>query len=540
MTHAVPMTRKITPLLDLISVFQLYRLFRRERPNIVHTHTPKASLVANLAAFLAGVPCRIFHIHGLPHSTATGTSRMILKWSTRVSAALATELLAVSQSVAEAIAKEGLCPAHRVKTLARGSSNGVDASRFCPKAEQRAPIRRALLGLSESDLVIGFAGRLVKDKGLTELLRAWEQIRCEISNAYLVIAGRPEQRDALPPFVLQGFEADSRVRMLGQYRDMPGFYACLDVFVLPTYREGLPTVILESAAMGVPAVASRCVGCVDAVEDGVTGTLVPPGDSVALAAAIRSYLNDPELRREHGGSARARVLRDFRPESVWQATLNEYQTATHFGRGSWCSRFARSSKRAMDVGVSSFGLVLLFPLLALLALLVRFLIGKPALFRQTRPGLEGRPFELIKFRTMREAFDEEGRLLPDGERLTPFGRFIRKSSLDELPELWNVFRGDMSLVGPRPLLTQYLERYDDVQSRRHEVKPGLTGWAQIGGRNGLSWEERFRRDVWYVDHQSFLLDLKILWRTLAVVVQGEGIAQPGHATMPEFDGQGKA
>ena len=534
MTHGVPMTRRISPLSDIVAITRLFRLFRRERPQIVHTHTPKANLVAGIAACLARVPCRIVHLHGLPHSTAAGLARTILRWSTRVPCMLATEVLAVSQSVAGMAVNESLCAASRIKVLGNGSANGVDMNRFCPDAVASRLKRRALLGLSETDLVVGFAGRLVRDKGVTELLAAWERIRDEFPTASLVIAGQPEQRDALPLSVLQGLQADPRVKLLGQFLDMPGFYACLDVFALPTYREGLPTVILESAAMAVPAVASDCVGCVDAVENGVTGILVPPGDSTALADAIRSYLNNPDLRRQHGLNARTRILRDFRSETVWQAMLEEYRRTTRPGSPPRRLSWATFSKRSIDIALSFVGLVLLSPLIAILAMIVRLSLGRPVFFRQVRPGLNERPFQLIKFRSMRDTFDRDGRPLPDSERLTSLGRFLRKSSLDELPELWNVLKGDMSLVGPRPLLTHYLGLYDAVQRRRHAAKPGITGWAQVCGRNTLNWDERLRLDVWYVDHQSFLLDLQILWRTVAVVLQAEGITQPGHATMPEF------
>lgn len=171
-----------------------------------------------------------------------------------------------------------------------------------------------------------------------------------------------------------------------------------------------------------------------------------------------------------------------------------------------------------------------------LAAVVRLKLGSPVLFSQVRPGLHGHPFRLIKFRTMTDARDESGRVLPDAERLTGFGRMLRASSLDELPELWNVLRGEMSLVGPRPLLMQYLDRYTPRQARRMEVRPGITGWAQVNGRNALSWEERFELDVWYVDNRSLLLDLKILALTALSVVRREGVSAQGHATMPEFLG----
>lgn len=194
------------------------------------------------------------------------------------------------------------------------------------------------------------------------------------------------------------------------------------------------------------------------------------------------------------------------------------------------------SKRLFDVLVALAGLVLFSPLLAILALLVWIFHGRPILFRQQRPGYKGRLFTIYKFRTMTEQRDANGNLLPDAERLTPFGRFLRSTSLDDLPQLINVLRGEMSLVGPRPLLAQYLERYSPEQMRRHDVLPGITGWAQVNGRNALSWEEKFRLDVWYVDHWSFWLDMRILLMTLWKVLKREGISQPGHVTMEEFKG----
>ena len=196
-------------------------------------------------------------------------------------------------------------------------------------------------------------------------------------------------------------------------------------------------------------------------------------------------------------------------------------------------------KRLFDVIAAALALVALSPLLLTLWLLVRCKLGHPALFCQDRPGLGARIFRLMKFRTMTDAHDASGRLLPDAVRLTPFGCWLRATSLDELPELLNVLRGDMSLVGPRPLLVEYLPRYNAEQARRHEVRPGVTGWAQINGRNAISWEDKFRLDVWYVDHRSFGLDLKILFLTVWKVVRRDGISASGDATMPVFMGGGR-
>lgn len=196
-------------------------------------------------------------------------------------------------------------------------------------------------------------------------------------------------------------------------------------------------------------------------------------------------------------------------------------------------------KRLFDLVIASFALLLLFPVLLLVAWLVHRRLGSPVLFRQVRPGLHGKPFEMVKFRTMRDAVDTEGNALPDAERLTPFGRFLRSTSLDELPELWNVIKGDMSLVGPRPLLMEYLPLYSKEQARRHEVRPGITGWAQVNGRNAVSWPEKFALDIWYVDNRSLLLDIRILLLTIKKVFVREGISAEGQATASRFTGDEK-
>jgi lipopolysaccharide/colanic/teichoic acid biosynthesis glycosyltransferase len=193
-------------------------------------------------------------------------------------------------------------------------------------------------------------------------------------------------------------------------------------------------------------------------------------------------------------------------------------------------------KRLFDLTSTILGLLLIWPLVLLLTLLVRSKLGAPIFFRQQRPGRFGKPFIMYKFRTMTDTCDTAGTLLPDGERLTPFGRFLRSSSLDELPELINVLKGEMSLVGPRPLLMEYLPLYSIEQSRRHEAQPGITGWAQVNGRNAISWEEKFKLDVWYVDNRSLLLDIKILRMTIEKVFKREGISQDGQATMEVFKG----
>jgi lipopolysaccharide/colanic/teichoic acid biosynthesis glycosyltransferase len=240
-----------------------------------------------------------------------------------------------------------------------------------------------------------------------------------------------------------------------------------------------------------------------------------------------------------GNAGRMRVERDFRLEVIWSAMADLYRDLMEEkidppqvrfeGKISW-------EKRIFDMVVATSGLVLLSPLLAVLAILIRLRLGSPVVFRQRRPGWHGKLFTCLKFRTMSDARDAQGRLLPDADRMTRFGRLLRRSSIDELPELINVIRGEMSLVGPRPLLPQYLARYTPEQMRRHEVKPGITGWAQVNGRNNLEWGQKFALDLWYVDNWSLGLDFRILARTAWQVFRCHGIAKRGHVTMPEFVG----
>ena len=193
-------------------------------------------------------------------------------------------------------------------------------------------------------------------------------------------------------------------------------------------------------------------------------------------------------------------------------------------------------KRLLDIIIASIALILLSPLYFYVARKVKKNLGSPVLFRQVRPGLHGKPFEMIKFRTMKDAVDEQGNPLPDSERLTPFGKMLRSTSLDEMPELWNVIKGDMSIVGPRPLLTEYLPLYNEEQAKRHNVRPGMTGHAQVNGRNAISWEEKFKLDTWYVENQSTLLDFKIMFKTVHKVLAKDDISAEGEATMTRFTG----
>lgn len=323
--HPVEMARQIAPLRDLASLWRLWRKLRELRPVIVDAHTPKAGLLGMLAATLAATPVRVYHMHGLRFLTANGWRRQLLRLTERAACALSDEVLAVSPSVRAIAVEEGICPAERIKVLLGGSVNGVDATdRFRPRpASVRAAARRER-GIPDDALVVGFVGRLARDKGIVELASAWRRLR-EDPRLHLLLVGVVDTTDAPPPGVVAGLRADPRVHLTEWELDTPRLYSAMDVVALPTYREGFPQVALEAAAMALPLVTTSVSGSVDAVRDGVTGTLVPARDVARLAEALERYLSDASLRERHGAAARRRVLSEFRREAVREALVAEYR-----------------------------------------------------------------------------------------------------------------------------------------------------------------------------------------------------------------------
>ena len=323
--HAIPMERAITPGKDLLALWRLWRTFRRIRPDVVHSHTPKGGLLGMVAAALARVPVRVYHIRGLPFTTATGLRRPLLRASELVSCRLADRVLAVSHSMRAIAIQEGFCPPDKVKVLLGGSGNGVDADmRFRPPRDDERRLARATHGIPGGALVIGFVGRLTREKGTRELAEAWRDLRERWPRARLLLVGPVEAQDAGTRRALSSLRSDARVHFAGRVEDTVPLYAAMDVVALPTYREGFPNVAMEAAAMALPIVASHVTGCRDAIEDGVTGTLVPARDPLALARGLERYLLDARLRARHGESGRRRVLAEFRREAIWEAIAAEY------------------------------------------------------------------------------------------------------------------------------------------------------------------------------------------------------------------------
>jgi lipopolysaccharide/colanic/teichoic acid biosynthesis glycosyltransferase/glycosyltransferase involved in cell wall biosynthesis len=555
-------TRGVSPMADLRAAWELWRILRREEIDVLHTHNPKPGIYGRILGRLAGVPVVVNTVHGLYATEDDRLLKRVLVYAMEALAARFSDAeLVQSREDHELLTRRRITRPSRTRLL----GNGVDLTRFDPSRfsdRQRRALRRSL-GIASDRVVIGMVGRLVAEKGYPELFEA----ATRLDQRYLIlVAGHedPAKPDALSHADVRRAEGMG-VRFLGMQDDIESLYSAMDIFVLPSHREGLPRAAMEAAAMGLPIVATNIRGCREVVKHGVNGFLTPVGDSAELARNIRTLGENLALRSLMGRAGRARARERFDERDVVRIVMETYRQAgarkglsfsapgsqpegrsgvalsgQSEGRVSEPSgtegRMSHFGKRFVDVAVSAIGLIVAAPLLAAFALLIRLTLRERALFVQPRVGLNGKVFSLYKFRTMRSLHDEQGRALPDEQRLTRLGRFLRSTSLDELPELINVLKGDMSLVGPRPLLVDYLELYTPQQARRHEVKPGVTGWVQVNGRNALTWEEKFEFDLWYVDNWSLLLDLKILALTLVHVVQRKGISQEGHATMPVFTG----
>lgn len=327
---AIEMPRRITPLRDIIALWRMFRQLRTLRPTIVHAHNPKGGLVGITAAWLSLVSTRVYTIHGLPYMTAIGFRRRLLYWSERLTCSLSHRVLCVSDSICEIAIADKLCSSNKIAVLNNGTCNGIDAdNRFNREVQliQRSNeiSLREQFGIPPNAVVMGFVGRIVRDKGLVELVTAWQHLREEFPDLHWIVAGMFEPQDPLPTRVEKTLRSDKRIHLLGMLLDPVPAYLAMDICVLPTYREGFPYVPMEAAAMGLPVVATQVPGCIDAVVDCQTGTLVPACDSKSLAQAIQRYVRDPELRLKHGLAGRARVVSDFRSAEVWTALVNEYR-----------------------------------------------------------------------------------------------------------------------------------------------------------------------------------------------------------------------
>lgn len=437
-------------------------------------------------------------------------------------------------------------PAYRDYLLNKGIAgeditfipNGVDPDLFNPQAAGKTFRREFKL---DEKFVVTYAGALGLANDIPTILRAAQDLRNERTIHFLLVGDGKERVNSeklakqlnLSNVTFAGSRPKSDMGEILAASD-----ACLAILQnIPMFSTTYPNKVFDYMAAGRPTILAIDGVIREVIESAQGGIFVPPGNDMALAEAVRGLSNDRAQAEAMGRAARSYVVENFNRHQHSRRFAHLVEYVAKQNRAEHQTFYRSCGKRSLDLVFSMCLTVLLIPLLLLLAIFVRLKLGSPILFRQQRPGLQGRPFTIYKFRTMTDSRDQFGNLLPDAERLTSFGQSLRSTSLDELPELFNVLKGDMSLVGPRPLLLQYLERYTSEQARRHDVKPGITGWAQVNGRNAITWQDKFKFDVWYVDNQSLSLDLKIVALTAWKILKREGITQSGQATAEEFNPQ---
>lgn len=514
----IPMARASTnPVSDLKTLGALVSLFRRERPDIVLAYTQKPIIYGGLAARIAGAP-RFFAMQSglgftFSEENTNAGLRGLVSLLYRAGVKCADAVFVFNADDEAEMRRHGIITDQRV---VRVPGSGVDTADYPPSP----PPPGATVFL--------VVARLMRDKGHYEFVEAARRLKARWPDARFQILG---PFDANPASIraedLDTWRKEGVVEYLGETADVRPFLAASSVFVLPSYhREGLPRSILEAMSTGRAIVTTDMPGCRETVERGVNGFIVPPKNANALGDAMEEFLKDPSLIQSMGAASRARTLAKFDVRIVNDILLRTMGLA---GDATAPRRKPDRWRRAIDVTAGGLGLIAAAPVIAILFAVVRATMGKPAFFVQERAGLNRRPFRMVKFRTMTDARDAGGRLLSDEDRVTALGRFLRRSRLDETPELWNILRGHMGLVGPRPLLPTSAPNLGARGEERLSVRPGLTGWAQVNGNTLLSDEQKLALDLWYVRNRSLALDAKIILKTIGVIVFGEKLKPAAEA-----------
>lgn len=508
----VPMDRAgLNPLADFATLASLCQLFRREQPKLVLAYTQKPIIYAGLAARLIGGIDFFAMVSGLGHAFGSVQSarrsilRTLVSVMYRQAVARARCIFVFNRDDAGELRRHAIV---RDQPVVEVPGSGVDVSHFASREMPTGPFTFVMVA------------RLMREKGLEEFVAASRMVSQQWPRARFEIVGPLDANPTgLTRLDIARWEAGGTIEYLGETRDVRLPLASAHVFVLPSYyREGLPRSILEAMATGRPVITTDTPGCRDAVIDGETGLIIPPRDAPALAEAMLRFRRDATLASQMGRAGRARA------ESIYAVDLVNNRLLDAITR--YASPPADStvpSARVAERAIAALALLALTPVMACIALVVLASLGRPILFEQQRIGLHAKPFLLRKFRTMHQLVDHAGNPLPDAARLTTIGRLLRRMRLDELPQLVAVVRGEMSIVGPRPLLPETVAAMAEAGRVRSLVRPGLTGWAQINGNALLTDADKLALDQWYVAHRSLRLDLTIVWRTIGMVLLGERV-----------------
>jgi lipopolysaccharide/colanic/teichoic acid biosynthesis glycosyltransferase len=513
----IPMARtSLNPLADLGTLWSLVSIFRAERPDLVLAYTQKPIIYAGMAARLAP-HARYFAMQsGLGFAFSEENRNELLRRFVaglyRIGVARAEALFVFNSDDKEEMRRYGIIGRkHRVVQV---SGSGVDLQQFPQRLFADGP---------QTFLLVA---RLMRDKGHYEFVDAARRLRADFPSARFQILGPFDANPAgIPSSDVEAWRRDNVVEYLGETDDVRPYLAQSSVFVLPSFhREGLPRSILEAMATGRAIITTPTPGCRETVIEAENGYLVPARDPIALAEAMKRFLVDPALAPRMGAASRRLA------EARFDVNLVNDQLLRAMGLRGTPPRVASrphpsdAARRAIDVTLSFVGCIVAMPIAATIAAAILLTMGRPVFFKQQRAGRDG-AFRLVKFRTMTDARDADGNLLDDAARVTPLGRFLRRSRLDELPELWSIFVGDMSFVGPRPLPPDSPLNRGGRGAERLSVRPGLTGWAQVNGNTLLSADQKLALDLWYVRSRSLRLDFMILIKTVGVVLFGEKLGK---------------
>jgi lipopolysaccharide/colanic/teichoic acid biosynthesis glycosyltransferase/glycosyltransferase involved in cell wall biosynthesis len=520
--RTIPMDRTGTnPIADLKTLRAIMALLRRERPDVVLAYTQKPIIYGGIACRLVDRRIR-FHamVTGLGHvySPGGGWKRPLL----RIPMSMLYRAAIARARTVFTFNRDDCAELYRARILKKGRAvvqvpgSGIDIAHFV-----QAPLPEA----APTFLLIA---RLMRDKGISEYVEAARMLKARYPTARFQLLGPLDSNPSgISADELSRWSAAGDIEYLGETRDVRPFLAACHVFVLPSYyREGLPRTILEAMAMGRAVITTDMPGCREPIEPGRNGFLIPPKDAGALAGAMAKFLDEPETIARMGRESRAMAVARY-DVNIVNATLLSHMglEASADAAPHQASRKALADHALLERPLAALAMISLFPVMFVVGLAVLVSMGRPLFFVQQRSGKNGRAFSLVKFRTMSAGTDAEGRPLPDDQRLGPAGRFLRRMRLDELPELWNVLRGDMALVGPRPLLPQSVEAMGEKGRARGAVRPGLTGWSQINGNTLLSNDQKLALDLWYIENRSIAMDLKIAMGTIMTLARGENVNQ---------------
>ncbi len=515
----IPMDRASTnPISDLRTLISLWRLFRRENADVVLAYTQKPIIYSGLAVRTLPRVAYFAMQSGLgftfSEENKSGLLRRAVALLYRAALKKARVLFVFNKDDEADMRRFGML--QRDQKIVRVPGSGIDKTRFA-----QAPV-------PSGPPVFLIVARLMRDKGHYEFVEAARAVKAAAPDARFQVLG---PFDANPASIaaedLESWKQEGVVEYLGETKDVRPYLAAASVFVLPSYhREGLPRSILEALSVGRAVVTTDMPGCRETVIEGENGYITPPRDAAALAAAMQRFTDDPGLAARMGERSRRLVDETFDVRLVNDRVLTAMGLRGVDGAPAPLLTATREPtgegvRRGVERAIGLVGFVVTLPFQLAIGAAIYFTMGGPALFRQTRAGVGGSTFQLVKFRTMTNERGADGELLPDEDRITPLGRFLRRSRLDELPELWNIARGQMAIVGPRPLLPTSPPNLGEAGAERLSTPPGLTGWAQVNGNTLLSDDEKLSLDLWYVRNRSLWLDLKIILKTIGVVIFGE-------------------